>query len=109
MRTQTVALASYACDTNHSHAACTAASTGHQYMEVHHIIPLKSQERFSSSFDVYANLNTSCPICQRKIHLGIKEERRLMIDGIYENRKDRLAKCGFVFGKEEFEDLVLGV
>lgn len=32
-----------------------------------------------------------------------------MSDVIYEERKDRLAKCGFVFGKEEFEDLVMGV
>jgi 5-methylcytosine-specific restriction protein A len=78
-------------------------------MEAHHIIPLKLQERFSSSLDVYANLISLCPICHRKIHLGIKEERRLMIDGIYEECKDRLAKCGFILGKEEFEDLVMGV
>ncbi|MBO6291181.1 MAG: HNH endonuclease [Selenomonas sp.] len=108
MRTQTVVLANYACDIDHGHATFTAASTGHQYMEAHHIIPLKLQERFSSSLDVYANLISLCPICHRKIHLGIKEERRLMIDDIYEKRKDRLVKCGFVFGKEEFEDLVMG-
>ncbi len=78
MRTQTVVMENYAYDTNHSHAT----SIGHQYMEGHYIIPLKLQERFSSSLDVYANLNSSCAICQRKIHLGIKEDRRLMIDGI---------------------------
>ena len=109
MRTQTVALANFTCDIDHSHDTFIAVSTGHPYMEAHHIIPIKLQERFSSSLDVYANLISLCPLCHRKIHLGIREERRLMIDGIYENRKDRLAKCGFVFGKEEFEDLVLGV
>lgn len=109
MRTQTVALAGYSCDIDHNHTTFIAASTGRPYMEAHHIIPLRLQERFPSSLDVYANLISLCPICHKKIHLGIKDERRTMIDGIYENRKDRLAKCGFTFGKEEFEELVLGV
>jgi 5-methylcytosine-specific restriction protein A len=78
-------------------------------MEAHHIIPLRLQENFAKSLDVYANLVSLCPICHRKIHLGIIEERRLMIDEIYEIRKERLAKCGFVLGKEEFEDMVLSI
>ena len=109
MRTQTVALADYNCDIDHSHVTFIAASTGKPYMEAHHIIPLRLQENFAKSLDVYANLVSLCPICHRKIHLGIIEERRLMIDEIYEIRKERLAKCGFVLGKEEFEDMVLSV
>ena len=108
MRTQTVALSEYKCDIDHNHNTFIAESTRKPYMEAHHIIPLQLQEKFTSSLDVYANLISLCPVCHRKIHLGIMEERRLMIERIYENRKDRLVKCGFVLGKEEFEDLVLG-
>ena len=109
MRTQTVAMADYKCNIDRGHTTFIAERTGKPYMEAHHIIPLQLQEKFSSSLDVYANLMALCPICHRKLHLGIMEERRLMIDSIYENRKERLKKCGFILGKEEFEDLILGV
>lgn len=107
MRTQIVALADYKCDINHDHTTFLSASTNRPYMEAHHIIPLQLQDKFEKSLDVYANLISLCPICHKKIHLGLLEERRLMVDRIYENRKDRLANCGFVFGKNEFEDLIL--
>lgn len=107
LRTQTIEYAGYQCDIDHSHKTFTAESTGKQYMEAHHIIPLQHQDKFKNSLDVYANLISICPICHRKVHFGVREERRLMIDELYEKRKERLVNCGFILGKEEFEDIVL--
>ena len=30
-----------------------------------------------------------------------------MVDELYEKRKERLVNCGFILGKEEFEDIIL--
>lgn len=107
LRTQTVELAGYQCDINHEHKTFIADSTKKQYMEAHHIIPLQHQEKFKNSLDVYANLISLCPICHRKIHLGVLDDRRVMVDELYEKRKERLVNCGFLLGKEEFEDIIL--
>ena len=107
LRTQTIVLADYKCAMDHRHTTFKAANSNKPYMEAHHIIPLKLQEHFGNSLDIYANLVSLCPICHRKIHLGIIEDRIQMIDKIYEKRKERLANCGLSFGKEEFEDLIL--
>ena len=107
LRTQTLEYAGYQCDIDHSHETFLAESTGKKYMEAHHIIPLQHQEKFKNSLDVYANLISLCPICHRKIHLGLRADRRLMVDELYEKRKERLVNCGFILGKEEFEDIVL--
>ena len=107
LRTQTIEMANYQCDMDHSHVTFIAEKTKKQYMEAHHIIPLQQQEKFEHSLDVYANLVSLCPICHRKIHLAIMEERRQMVDELYEKRRNRLVKCGFTLGKEEFEDIVL--
>ena len=54
-----------------------------------------------------ANLISLCPICHHKIHLGLRDDRRCMVDELYEKRKERLVNCGFILGKEEFEDIIL--
>ena len=107
LRNQTIEFAGYQCEIDHGHDTFIAESTNQPYMEAHHIIPLRQQENFGNSLDVYANLISLCPICHRKIHLGLRDERRSMVDELYEKRKERLANCGLIMGKEEFEDVVL--
>jgi 5-methylcytosine-specific restriction protein A len=107
LRTQTIELSDYQCEFDHDHKTFIAESTSRPYMEAHHIIPLQHQEKFGNSLDVYANLISLCPICHRKIHFGLRDERRSMVDELYEKRKERLVNCGLIMGKEEFENLLL--
>lgn len=107
LRTQTIELARYQCEIDHGHETFIAESTNRPYMEAHHIIPLHHQEKFGNSLDVYANLISLCPICHRKIHLGQRDERRSMVDELYEKRKERFLNCGLIMGKDEFENIVL--
>lgn len=76
-------------------------------MESHHAIPIHLQGRFPYSLDVYANLICLCPVCHRKIHYGLRDERREMLYEIYEKRHERMAHSGLEIGKEEFADLIL--
>ena len=76
-------------------------------MEGHHAIPLHYQGKFEHSLDIYANVVCLCPICHRKIHYGISEDRRLMMDEIWEKRIGRLINWGISMSKTEFENLIL--
>ena len=109
LRNQAIEYAGYSCEMNHNHNSFIAARTNKMYMEAHHVLPLHLQKHFLHSLDVYANLICLCPICHRRIHYGLFEERKEMIDKIYEERIDRLAKSGLRLGKNEFEDMGLEI
>lgn len=107
LRTQIVECNDYKCEMDMQHVSFLAENTHKPYMEVHHAIPLRLQGSFKTSIDVYANLVCLCPMCHRKIHYGLKEERREMADKIYEERKERLVNSGIIIGKEDFERLFI--
>lgn len=107
LREQTLAFADYRCEMGEDHKTFTAERTHKPYMESHHAIPIHLQGHFAHSLDIYANLVCLCPICHRKIHYGLMDDRRLMMYEIYEKRHERLFRSGITLGKEEFVDLVL--
>lgn len=107
LREQTLAVADYHCEMDGRHQSFVAERTHKPYMESHHAIPIHLQGRFSYSLDVYANLICLCPVCHRKIHYGLRDERREMLYEIYEKRHERMAHSGLEIGKEEFADLIL--
>lgn len=81
----------------------TSKTTKHNYIEVHHFIPREFRNNFENSIDVLANYITLCPHCHKMIHLATDRERLNIIRFIYNQRKDRLKKCGI---EVEFKDLL---
>ena len=105
IKLQAVETAGYCCEFDASHTTFTAKSTGHPYMEGHHALPMKYQDKFSHSLDVYANVVCFCPICHRLIHYGVDSEKQAVIDKMYHDRADRLASCGIIISKNDFAKL----
>lgn len=99
---QIAASCEYQCQINTKHETFIAESSKKNYVEVHHIVPLKYQERFESSIDVYANLLVLCPTCHRFLHFGTKKEKEKILVPIYEERSPRFEKCGFPMSRVEF-------
>ena len=95
-------MAHYMCEMDQNHTTFTSAATGQQYMEGHHAIPIKCQNEFKVSLDVYANIVCLCPICHRLLHYGMDSEKRIVLYKVYNGRADRLAKSGIKLSKEEF-------
>ena len=91
IKMQSIESAGYECEVNPTHVTFTAKSTGMPYMEGHHALPMKCQDRFKSSLDIYANIVCLCPTCHRLLHYGIASEKANVIDKIYYDRADRLA------------------
>lgn len=105
IKIQAMQSAGYECEVNPNHKTFTAKSTEKPYMEGHHALPMRFQDKFTSSLDVYANVVCLCPTCHRLLHYGIYSEKKSVIDKIYYDRADRLAVSGIKVGKSEFEKL----
>lgn len=107
IKMQSIKVAKYKCEINNEHKTFIAKSTGKPYMEGHHAIPMKQQESFDVSLDVYANVICLCPICHRLLHYGEDEAKESVMDKIYFLRGDRLANSGIRLSKEEFKKQIM--
>ena len=72
--------AGYVCEINAAHESFIAAKNNKPYMEGHHAIPMHLQPRFQSGLDVYANIVCLCPVCHRRIHYGVADDKEQMMN-----------------------------
>lgn len=107
IKSQSIEAAGYLCEIDARHKTFTAKATGSPYMEGHHILPMKTQDKFTKSLDVYANIICLCPICHRLLHFGVDSEKESILDRIYYDRAERLAKSGLPIGRDDFKRLVI--
>lgn len=107
IKNQSIESAGYLCEIDARHKTFTAKTTGYQYMEGHHILPMKMQNKFTNSLDVYANIICLCPICHRLLHYGVDNEKESILDRIYNDRAERLATSGLRIGRDDFMRLVI--
>lgn len=106
IKIQTIEAAGYKCEINSEHTTFTAKSTGHPYMEGHHVVPLKFQNKFSKNLDIYANVVCLCPVCHRLLHYGVEREKQIAVDKIYYERADRLAASGIRMDKNDLKKMI---
>lgn len=107
IKMQSIESAGYQCEISPKHTTFTSKSSGHQYMEGHHALPMKYQDKFEKSLDVYANIICLCPICHRLLHYGVASEKENVLDKIYYDRSKRLAVSGIKVSRSEFESLAI--
>ncbi|BAH44541.1 hypothetical protein BBR47_35640 [Brevibacillus brevis NBRC 100599] len=84
----------YLCEVNNGHLSFTSAITNKNFVEAHHLIPMKLQALFSWSLDVPGNIVSLCPNCHRKIHHASKSERKELIEVLYSKKINRLKSFG---------------
>lgn len=107
IKNQSIESARYQCEVDPLHKTFIAKSTSQPYMEGHHAIPMKYQEKFSNSLDVYANVVCLCPICHRMLHYGEDEQRETVVKKIYHDRSDRLVTSGLIISESDFEKFAI--
>ena len=105
LRIQAIEMAAHTCELNPTHESFIAVGTNKPYMEGHHALPMKQQPNFTVSLDVYANIVCQCPVCHRQIHYGLLQNRKAMLNQIYQLRVDRLANSGIKLSKDEFVEI----
>ena len=107
LRTQAIQFANNKCELDCTHLSFIAEKDHKPYMEGHHALPMKLQDRFDHSLDVYANIVCLCPLCHKRIHYGLKTERQELIGRIYDERAGRLFDSGIQIEKRDYIALAM--
>lgn len=97
--------AKFKCTIDSSHEHFKAKSTGENYVESHHLIPMYYQEKFDNSLDVEANIVSLCVVCHKKLHHAELNEKRDMLHMLFNQRKERLNKCGICISFDKLLEL----
>ncbi len=74
--------AEYLCEIDKSHLSFEAKTTNKNYVESHHIIPLKFQADFNENLDCLENLISLCPDCHKGVHYGTKQVQLKLLQEI---------------------------
>lgn len=88
-----IVLAEFKCEFESNHVSFISSVTKKNYVEAHHLVPMEFQDLFDYSLDVEANIVSLCPLCHKKIHHAIFNERIKLLQNLFAMRKDRLKKC----------------
>ena len=82
--------ASYKCEFNNEHKTFISDISNKQYVEAHHLIPIKYQDNFPELLDIPENIVALCPNCHRAIHYATPEIKKQLISVLFNERKDYL-------------------
>ena len=103
-----VAALSYAkflCEIDDEHPSFIRRKNNQNYVEPHHLVPMKYSDDFEVSLDVGANIVSLCSNCHNQIHYGRDYEKLLEI--LYEKRKNMLRKVGINVTLEQLKEMYL--
>jgi len=91
---ESIASAHYLCEFDKSHQHFISKFSHKNYVEAHHLIPISCQDRFHNSLDIHANIVSLCLICHKKIHYGLFDDKKELLDELFDSRKGRLLASG---------------
>lgn len=95
--------AGFLCEIDRAHPSFVRRKNNQNYVEPHHLIPMKYSDDFSVSLDVPANIVSLCSNCHNEIHYGQNYEQ--LIEQLYEKRKDLLQKVGIDITLEDLKEM----
>lgn len=81
--------ADYLCEFASQHNHFVSKFSQRNYVEAHHLIPMKFQEQFDCSLDIYANIVSLCMVCHKKLHYGMFEDKKSILDKFFQERQER--------------------
>lgn len=84
----------YTCEMSDSHITFLTEHHQKPYVESHHLIPMAAQDYFDYTIDFAHNIVTLCPTCHRKIHYAQPEQKKEMLQFLFEKRKAHYSTYG---------------
>lgn len=91
----------YCCEVNSNHMTFISRITNKNYVEKHHLIPMKYYEDFDNYLDDISNIISLCPICHRLLHHGTPDKIKNILEILYKNKEKELKNKGFIISFEE--------
>lgn len=96
--------AKFSCEVDSEHETFISENTEKNYVEAHHLIPMKYQDNFNKSIDNFVNIISLCPNCHRKFHLGQFEDKEILIEKFHEERKEHLEQAKIFVALDKLKD-----
>jgi 5-methylcytosine-specific restriction protein A len=93
--------ADFLCEIDGEHPSFIRRKNNHNYVEPHHLVPMKYSDDFDVSLDVPANIVSLCSNCHNEIHYGRDYEQ--LVEKLYEKRKGLLQKAGINITLEQLK------
>ncbi len=91
----------YSCELHSEHKTFISKTTGKNFVEAHHLVPMMLQGNFTYSLDVPANIVVLCPNCHKMLHLARSNEKLDHIKSLYSQRQATLKEYGIHISVEE--------
>ena len=92
-------IADYKCEFSNEHPTFIRRRDALPYTEPHHLIPLEYYGCFDVSLDIEENIVSLCSNCHNQLHYG--EDIELILEPLFESRKQLLAYAGLLITYEE--------
>ena len=93
--------ANYSCEYDITHCTFISKITGYNYVEAHHLIPMRFQDKFEKSLDIPENILILCPNCHRKLHHADFKSIQEVLKNFYYARYKALENNGIFVTLEE--------
>lgn len=88
-----ISKAEYKCEVDKNHEIFISNITGKNYVEAHHLIPIKYSDLFNGiNIDVEENIISLCVVCHKKLHHGKLNDIIPILTKLYNERKDALER-----------------
>ncbi len=94
--------ADYLCEYNNSDRTFIRKN-GTPYTEPHHLIPISKYRDFEYSLDIMENIVSLCSHCHNLLHYGRFEDKKPLLEKLYNERKAALHVCGIDITLEQLE------
>lgn len=90
---QSLERADYKCEYDPEHMTFIT-NKGKPYVEAHHLIPIREQDRFDYYLDNSANIVALCPNCDKALTLGTDELKETILRKLFYSRIEHLERNG---------------
>ncbi|NRT32619.1 5-methylcytosine-specific restriction endonuclease McrA [Clostridium beijerinckii] len=101
-------LANFQCEIDKEHTTFISKATLRNYVESHHLIPMKYYDDFEVSIDNEANIVALCPNCHRLLHHSRFEDKKILLEKLYYKHIESLKKAGIEITLERLLDMYKG-
>ena len=94
-------------DAENQHTTFNSQITGKNYVEAHHLVPMKVQYKYApeTRLDVPGNIIVLCPNCHKLLHLGVSGTRIAKVTELYKKRKNILEQWGISITLEDLIEI----
>lgn len=98
-------LAGYECEYDSTLKTFTNRSTGNNFVEAHHLIPVIYYEQFDYDIDVPENIVALNPTVHRQIHHGLDEDKMVILENLFDKRQKKLRSVNLDISLDDLKEM----